>query len=154
MRCTAKSKRSGERCRREATPGARVCASHGSKAPQVQRSARERLAALADPAVAALAEVLKRALKVGDLNAATRAAVAVLDRTGHGTSSMVGTLDLTLLSDAQLAALVAGASPMELITMPSPTSAPSSSLQRRELPGLRLVPPPPPEERDQWIELK
>lgn len=29
--CTAKSKRSGERCRREATPGAKVCASHGSK---------------------------------------------------------------------------------------------------------------------------
>ena len=29
--CAAKSKRSGKQCRREATPGKRVCASHGSK---------------------------------------------------------------------------------------------------------------------------
>lgn len=34
-RCKAKSKQSGERCKRFATPGADVCTSHGSKSPQV-----------------------------------------------------------------------------------------------------------------------
>lgn len=40
--CTASSKRSGQRCRRAPVKGATVCASHGGKAPQVQRAARER----------------------------------------------------------------------------------------------------------------
>ena len=31
QKCTAKSKQSGERCKRWATPGASVCSSHGSK---------------------------------------------------------------------------------------------------------------------------
>ena len=43
-RCTARSKQSGERCKRYATPGAPVCVIHGSRAPQVQRKAAERLA--------------------------------------------------------------------------------------------------------------
>lgn len=43
FRCSALSKRSGERCRRRAHPGATVCTLHGAKAPQVQRSARARL---------------------------------------------------------------------------------------------------------------
>lgn len=32
--CTAKSKRTGERCRRQATPGRTVCAIHGGKTPR------------------------------------------------------------------------------------------------------------------------
>jgi len=41
--CSAKSKQSGERCKRWATPGASVCATHGSKAPQVKAAAERRL---------------------------------------------------------------------------------------------------------------
>jgi len=46
----------------------------------VRRSARQRLAELAEPAV----EALRRALDADDIRAITRAAIAVLDRTGHG----------------------------------------------------------------------
>lgn len=43
-RCIARSKRSGEQCKRRPVPGATVCAMHGGKAPQVQRAAARRLA--------------------------------------------------------------------------------------------------------------
>lgn len=48
--CTARSKRSGVRCRRFPVPGASVCVIHGGKAPQVQAAAKERIqeAAAAD----------------------------------------------------------------------------------------------------------
>lgn len=42
--CTAKSKRSGERCRRWAVAGGKVCPTHGGKAKQVQAAAKRRLA--------------------------------------------------------------------------------------------------------------
>lgn len=42
-RCTAKSKQSGERCKRAATPGANVCAIHGGKTPAVVAAAERRL---------------------------------------------------------------------------------------------------------------
>lgn len=45
QRCTARSKRSGEQCKRWATPGAAVCRMHGGKAPQVEAAARRRLQA-------------------------------------------------------------------------------------------------------------
>lgn len=48
-RCTARSRRSGELCRRWAIRGGTVCIMHGGKAPQVQRKAAERLADLIDP---------------------------------------------------------------------------------------------------------
>lgn len=41
--CVATSKRSGQRCRRAPAKGAAVCATHGGKAPQVRRAARERV---------------------------------------------------------------------------------------------------------------
>lgn len=41
--CTAKSKRSGQRCRRP-VPGGGVCATHGGKARQVQRRREARIA--------------------------------------------------------------------------------------------------------------
>jgi hypothetical protein len=44
LRCTAKANRSGNRCRRAAIPGARVCPTHGGRAPAVQRRAAERVA--------------------------------------------------------------------------------------------------------------
>jgi len=44
-RCTARSKQSGERCKRPATRGTRVCRMHGGAAGQVQRAAKRRLEA-------------------------------------------------------------------------------------------------------------
>lgn len=41
--CTAKSKASGERCRRSPVPGADVCFVHGGAAPQVRAKGRERM---------------------------------------------------------------------------------------------------------------
>jgi hypothetical protein len=43
-RCTARSSRTGEPCRRFPVRGATVCPSHGGRAPQVQRAAELRLA--------------------------------------------------------------------------------------------------------------
>ena len=85
--CTAKSKRSGQRCKRAPIRGGNVCSMHGGKAPQVEGSARERLASLVDPAIVAL----RKALEADDLNATLRAARLVLDRTGYGpTKTIVG----------------------------------------------------------------
>lgn len=42
-RCTARSKRSGERCRKAAIRGGGVCAMHGGSAGQVRRAAQRRL---------------------------------------------------------------------------------------------------------------
>lgn len=41
-RCLAKSSATGERCRRNPSVGATVCAAHGARAPQVARKAQER----------------------------------------------------------------------------------------------------------------
>jgi hypothetical protein len=87
--CTALSKTTGERCKRAPAPGAFVCNVHGGNAPQVQRSARERLLALVDPAIDALLRALKNAppCKVCGRSDADRdpvtvkAAQLVLDRT-------------------------------------------------------------------------
>ena len=88
-RCTA-TNRAGERCGRPPIRGGFVCVVHGGRAPQVQRSARERLLALVDPAM----DALLRALKTGPQCDACgrsdadrdpvviKAAQLVLDRTG------------------------------------------------------------------------
>lgn len=44
-RCTAASKRTGERCKRHAIRGGTVCSMHGGKAPAVRAKANQRLAA-------------------------------------------------------------------------------------------------------------
>jgi hypothetical protein len=78
-RCTAHlSNGSGQRCKKAAIVGSTVCASHGGGAPQVKKSAKQRLADLIEPALAAL----RTALKSGDLPTIVRAAQIVLDRTG------------------------------------------------------------------------
>ena len=55
--CTATS-RSGDRCRRQPIPGGEVCVSHGGRAPQVQRSAKQRLLEGADLAIDYLLNLL------------------------------------------------------------------------------------------------
>jgi hypothetical protein len=75
-RCTAKA-RSGIRCRRSPIPGGAVCAMHGGKAPQVQRTAQQRLAALIDPAL----DAMERALRSRNMRAVVAAARDILDRT-------------------------------------------------------------------------
>lgn len=49
-------------CKRARVPGAVVCPTHGGKAPQVQRKARERL----QPAVALAVEALSRLVDSAD----------------------------------------------------------------------------------------
>jgi hypothetical protein len=85
-RCTAHlTDGSGTRCRKAAISGGTVCASHGGSAPQVKRSARERLLEAADPAAARLV----RALESEDERAAIRAAQIILDRAGlHPTQAV------------------------------------------------------------------
>ena len=62
-----------------------MCSMHGGKAPQVRETARERLAALAEPAI----DALKRALEAEDINAMIRAAQLILDRTGFGPTKTI-----------------------------------------------------------------
>lgn len=47
--CSARSSRSGQRCKRAPIAGGHVCRHHGGAAPQVRRKAAERLADLIDP---------------------------------------------------------------------------------------------------------
>jgi hypothetical protein len=58
--CTAKSKQSGERCKRRPHPGATVCVIHGAGSPQVQANARERLMALQPLAIQTIHSLLQR----------------------------------------------------------------------------------------------
>jgi hypothetical protein len=58
-RCAARN-RAGNRCGKRPIPGGTVCRLHGGGAPQVAKAARARLAALVDPAIDALGELLKQ----------------------------------------------------------------------------------------------
>ena len=80
MKCTAKSKSTGKQCARDAIAGGRVCRVHGGAAPQVKRSAQERLLALVDPALAVLSKALRDAKQP---KIAFDAARDVLDRAGY-----------------------------------------------------------------------
>lgn len=77
-KCHAHSSRTGEPCQRWAMKGQRVCATHGGRAPAAKRSARERLEALVEPAIEALA----LAIRSGNTRDIITAAKAVLDRSG------------------------------------------------------------------------
>lgn len=81
-RCTATANRTGERCKAPAIKGHNVCRVHGGASPQVVRTAKQRLLELASPAVAALQEVLTN--PETDNATKVRAALGILDRTGHG----------------------------------------------------------------------
>jgi hypothetical protein len=81
-RCRATT-RNGNRCGNPPVTGAVVCRMHGGAAPQVRDAARRRLLEAADPAAARLVELLDSP----DPAIQVRAAVALLDRAGHGPSS-------------------------------------------------------------------
>jgi hypothetical protein len=91
-RCTATSKSTGERCRKAPIKGGHVCQDHGGSAPQVRRTARERLQALVDPTMDALLRALGSAPPCeacGRSDAdrdpvVIRAAQIVLNRCGFG----------------------------------------------------------------------
>ena len=93
-RCTAHSSQTGEPCKKAAIRGGAVYASHGGQAPQVKKSARERLAELVEPAL----EGLHKALKSGEIPSIVKAAQIVLDRTGFHPSKAIeltgGTVNL------------------------------------------------------------
>jgi hypothetical protein len=68
--CTATSTQSGQRCKRLATRGAKVCQKHGAAAPQVREAARQRVAiadALATGTKRHPWEVLEDALHTADV---------------------------------------------------------------------------------------
>ena len=78
-RCT-KRRSNGEPCQKVAIKGHYVCATHGGSAPQVRRTAREHLDALAHPAV----RELERLLAAADSDAVKLAtAKDILDRAGY-----------------------------------------------------------------------
>jgi hypothetical protein len=85
QRCTAHISDSSRQCERWAINGSTVCATHGGRAPQVQKSARERLAELVEPAL----EGLHKALKSKDLPTIVRASQIVLDRCGFHPSRAI-----------------------------------------------------------------
>lgn len=86
-RCTATSAASGERCKRAAIKGGFVCTSHGGASPQVRKKAKERLLELVDPALASLQKVLTDPNTEDSVK--VRAALGILDRTGHGPGAKV-----------------------------------------------------------------
>ena len=89
QRCTAHLSDGSRQCERWAINGSTVCATHGGQAPQVKKSARERLEALIDPAIDALRDVLQRGLDSGETPSAVRAALGILDRCGFHPSQAI-----------------------------------------------------------------
>lgn len=85
-RCTSHN-RHGDPCGLPPIKGGTVCNKHGGSAPQVKNAARRRLNALAEPAVVVLQDILANE-KVPPRDR-IRAALGVLDRTGHGPSAKV-----------------------------------------------------------------
>src|SRR5438876_7944095 len=75
-RCSARSSRTGQPCKKAAITGMRVCRTHGGAAPQVRDAARLRMVFLLDPGLKRLASILKH----GDDSHALAAIKVVLDR--------------------------------------------------------------------------
>jgi hypothetical protein len=82
MQCSAK-RSNGTTCTRHAINGGNVCYVHGGAAPQVKQSARERIAAMVDPALGVLYNAMKIKEKGKPMPLAVAAARDVLDRAGY-----------------------------------------------------------------------
>ena len=89
-RCIAHN-RFGEPCGKYPIEGSVVCASHGGRAPQVQRKAAERIALAADPAAAKLLSLMQDPKVPPAVQLA--ATKDILDRAGIGTTKE---LEITL----------------------------------------------------------
>src|SRR6476469_1797267 len=85
QRCTARISDGSRPCERWAINGSTVCATHGGQAPQVKKSAKERLAELVDPEL----KGLHKALKSNELPTIVRARQIVLDRCGFHPSQAI-----------------------------------------------------------------
>lgn len=81
-RCTATAQGTGERCKRAAIKGGNVCTTHGGAAPQVQKSAKQRLMEMVEPAMIELRKIIDRDDTVDSDK--LRAIQMVLDRAGYG----------------------------------------------------------------------
>lgn len=85
-----------------------MCVTHGGSAPQAIKAAKLRLIALADPAINALAQVVRD--KEASQADRIKAANAILDRAGlgpsskieHGAEPHVGFLGMVLRGDADV----------------------------------------------------
>jgi len=76
-RCTAKSSRSQQRCKKWAIEHGTVCRTHGGAAPQVRKAALDRLESLVFPALNTLRKVIDNPEHPFNV----RAAFGVIDRT-------------------------------------------------------------------------
>ncbi len=95
--CKARRKNGKERCNNPTVTGLRVCRMHGALAPRAQRAAKEKLAALVDPATRVLEDILNASGTDDDVPKDAdrlRAVTIVLDRTGHGATSTVNVADV------------------------------------------------------------
>jgi hypothetical protein len=86
-RCKGKARRTGERCKKAAIKGGSYCPSHGGALPGVAKQAKERLLALVEPALVELHRVLTD--PKADDAVKVRAALGILDRTGHGPGARI-----------------------------------------------------------------
>lgn len=100
-RCTAKSKQTGERCKRIVRLGYTVCYYHGARAPGAAEKARLRLLNLVDPAIATVAQIMATS---SDEKTRLRAAENVLDRGGFPRGVAVSTDDAKALLAERLIA--------------------------------------------------
>jgi HEAT repeat protein len=99
--CSAHSSRTGDPCRLPPILGATVCRNHGGAAPQVRRSAHERLAEMVDP----LLTELFRIAQSGENDSVRLAAVKdALDRAGYKPKEHIA-VDLQLIKEIHNAAL-------------------------------------------------
>lgn len=79
--CTAKSKQSGQRCKRFPIRGHHVCKIHGGGTPLVRAMAQANLDALVDPVITRLGQLVSQ---TEFPSTALSACNSVLDRTGFG----------------------------------------------------------------------
>jgi hypothetical protein len=90
--CSAMSKQTGNRCRAFVAQGFPVCKWHGGRAPQVimatEERQRARLAALVDPAITELQQLIGQA----DSDSVRLSAIKdILDRTGYKPTEKIQT---------------------------------------------------------------
>lgn len=101
--CKAKSKTTGNRCKRPPIPGGAVCRYHGGAAPQVKNAAEARLRALEFPAIDRIGQLIQQ---TEFPSVAYQASKDVLDRLrGRATEFVEAKVtSITNLSDEELRA--------------------------------------------------